>query len=80
MDERPLLWIEWVDSVGSGVVWTLLEDAPMGDKMGVTSIGWLICETPESITIAAHFGAVGVVSGDMTIPKCAIKGRWELSV
>lgn len=41
------------------------------------SVGWLVDEDEESITIAAHDGD-DQVTGDITIPKVAITGRWEI--
>lgn len=75
-DKQTLLWVEWLDSVSCGAVWTSTEDAP-ADNLGCSSIGWLIRENDDSITIASH-RSPSQVGGDMTIPKIAITGRWEI--
>lgn len=80
MKSESLLWIEWQDSCSTGGFWVGREDAVTKD-LSTTSIGWLVDETEDSITIGSHFGkAFALVAGHVTIPKCAITGRWEVNV
>ena len=75
-DNRTLLWVEWVDSSSHGGVWTN-KDALLHQAEAVQSVGWLVSECEENLTIAAHWGQ-WQVGGDMTIPKVAIVQRWEI--
>ena len=76
-EDAPLLWVEWVDSVHYNG-WTAMEELPIHD-LNCRSVGWLIAEDEESITIIAHDGGKNAM-GDMTIPKVAITGRWEITL
>lgn len=80
MESETLLWIEWQDSCSTGGFWVGREGAVTKD-LSISSIGWLIDETENSVTIGSHCGkAFDMVAGHVTIPKCAITGRWEIEV
>jgi hypothetical protein len=76
-----LVYLEWVDSAG-GQGWQRTEDYTPGLIL-VRSIGWLMDETEQHVTLAGHLGreddrAEGDTSqahGWMTIPKGAITYR-----
>lgn len=84
MDEkkpRTLLLIHWVDSTSngqSGSPWISPEYAHC-DVDPIESIGWFVEEGEKAITIAAHWSNHHV-SGNMSIPKVAITGRWEITL
>ena len=44
------------------------------------SVGWLLDEDDDGICLAATLGENGQATGHITIPKCAITGRWEIVV
>jgi hypothetical protein len=81
----PLVRVSWVDSYGPRG-WCYMRDALEERTLAIESIGWLIQDTDERVTIAAHVQTLGVADGDpsmdgiMTIPKCAITNlqEWEL--
>ena len=73
-----LVRIDWVDSHSSRG-WQQIED--IGEARGglhCSSVGWLLAEGKETVTIAAHLGLSNdrrtVTQGhsDMTIPRVAI--------
>ena len=72
-----IIKINWVDSVRASD-WTLLED--IDDKpLDCVSVGFLIKETDEQITIAQNYGIKPEqVCNLMTIPRCSIKDIKEL--
>ena len=77
---RRLLYLEWVDSSSAhaGNVW-LNDDDSHVKNLRCKSIGFIIKEDKASITIAGH-DAGTTVSGQMTIPKCAITKRRRVMV
>lgn len=71
-----IIYVEWVDSISYGSsVWTHKDTVLKSDGLPVLeSVGFLLKETDEAVVIAAHVGD-GSISGDMSIPKVAIKKR-----
>lgn len=69
----PLVYVEWVDSSGcSG--WRFMSESRGIDP--VLSIGWLIDDNDEYLTITAHVTTDRNQShGALSIPKCAIRKR-----
>lgn len=72
-----IIKINWVDSVRASD-WALLED--IDDKpLDCVSVGFLIKETDEQITIAQNYGIKPEqVCNLMTIPRCSIRDIKEL--
>lgn len=74
-----IIYIEWTDSISFGnSVWTKEDTITSGQLPLCKSAGFLIHETEDSMTIAAHIGE-GSVSGDICVPKVSIKKRKWLS-
>src|SRR5580700_1324572 len=81
----PLLQVLWVDSTDPANDWL-----PLGDLEGYpgsldcTSVGWLVGEDKESVTLAAHLSypeeECPRVCGVISIPKAAILGTKTISV
>ena len=67
---KPVL-VEWVDSV-EVTGWRLLDDIPPCTTFPVRTMGWLIEESDEAITVAGSLG-VDQACGMMRIPVVAIK-------
>lgn len=66
-----IVFIKWIDSVRS-FDWTLLEDVD-SNSMDCESVGFLIKETREYVTIAQNYGLKPEqVCNLITIPKCSI--------
>lgn len=65
--------VHWVDSIaGSG--WTLTDDYKDDKPLGCFSVGILIDEKENAITIAQNFGIdPDQVCNTITIPRCAIQ-------
>jgi len=69
------LYIEWLDASSlTGGVWHSNEDAKDLEVITVTSVGFVVAETKDSITLAPHI-STDEVCGDLCIPKCAIKKK-----
>ena len=70
---KEIVIIEWVDSVRASD-WTYVEDVDE-KPMDCISVGFLMKETDDSVTIAQNYGLKPEqVCNIMTIPKCSIKG------
>lgn len=71
IDTSRLVVVRWVDSCQSdGWGHATVEDWAMPD-MRIVSVGYLLRETEEAITITASVGAYAVL-GPLTIPRVAI--------
>lgn len=75
--ETRIIYVKWVDSISYGSsVWTN-KDVVVKSEAGLPvleSVGFLLKETADAVVIAGHVGD-GSISGDMSIPKVAIKKR-----
>lgn len=70
--EKTILLVKWVDSASSSC-WQPLEDVDYTPII-CTSVGFLIHEDDNSITLALNYGSnPQQVSNITTIPKCSIK-------
>ena len=70
--KKDIVIIEWVDSVRASD-WTYVEDVDE-KPMDCISVGFLLKETEDSVTIAQNYGLKPEqVCNIMTIPKCSIK-------
>ena len=68
-----LVCIEWVDSVCADQVgWCRREGVAGLTPDIITSVGWVLRDDDDSITIVAHNGE-DMVGGDMCIPKVAVR-------
>lgn len=77
-DKRVLVLVHWVDSSSCPGVWTAIEEINY-ELSYCESIGWIMFEDDELMTISSHQTA-NQVSGVMTIPKCAIEQIWEITM
>jgi hypothetical protein len=83
----PLLFVEWEDHAGSDG-WTALDDAIRSndDSTLCQTVGWLIAENRERITVASSIGPANDVkpkpdcAGQMTIAKALIKTRHVITM
>lgn len=74
---RSVVWVEWVDSYGSGG-WRQIEDARV-DDLRIASIGFLIHEDDQAITISTSLTPKGSTNDPLTIPRCAITKLQKVS-
>jgi len=73
---KKAIYIEWEDSSAmAGRVWQEREQVSEQELCRCSTIGFVINETKDSITIAGSMESNDYVSGDMTIPKSAIRKR-----
>ena len=74
--------IEWIDSCSSNTEWTLLSDICEDiQPIKITTIGFLIQETDDCITVAQNYGIDPEQACNfMTIPKGCIKKIEELKI
>lgn len=79
---RKLLKVVWADS-SSPVDGGWIDPSTVCHKHEkVFSVGYLIKETKQSLTIAAHLAGLkkpDCISGIMTIPKCCILEQEQLN-
>lgn len=77
-----LEYIEWDDSSAlNGRVWNATEHLiSVAKQIRCRSIGWVVHETRELVIIAGHHDGNEDWSGDMTIPKSAIRKRRNVRV
>lgn len=75
MPGTKLLWILWLDTSG----WSQWQGAERfveveipKDDLRCESVGWIIHEDKESISIAPHRSGNGSIDGVFRIPKCSI--------
>ena len=69
--------IDWVDSVRA-FDWTLMEDVDE-KPVNCTSVGFLLKETDDYVTIAQNYGLEPEqVCNLITIPKCSIRNIREI--
>jgi hypothetical protein len=73
-DTLKLVYLEWVDSSGSTDGWYHLKDFEP-NLVWCKSVGWVVYETDEYITVLPHMGDESQGRGELTIPVCAIKKR-----
>lgn len=83
--EQALLLIEWLDS-SQAEGWLFIdEDEHVNDPLNCISVGWLIQESDEALSITSSLaemvdGDPLQVNGILTIPKCCVLGRTELEL
>lgn len=65
-----LVLVEWLDAVGgTRGGWKSASDAGRDLPAKCRSVGWVIHEDDERITIAPHFAHDRDVDGEITIPR-----------
>jgi hypothetical protein len=78
-DWGPITIIEWFDSCSiRGGTWHSHDDAEQLVPDRIKSVGWVLKETKEAVTMVPHT-AEHSVGGEMCIPKVAITKRWILA-
>ena len=82
MKKHKLVFIEWVDSQIASLTWCHIDDIPVGIAT-VISVGFLISETKDILTVAANLSykenATTQISSVINIPKCCIKSKKIIS-
>lgn len=74
---KKIVLIDWKDSVKNSD-WTLMEDVDE-KPVNCISIGFLLKETDDYVTIAQNYGLEPEqVCNLITIPKCSIKNIMEI--
>lgn len=69
--QHRLVLVHWLDSSSHRGVWKSLDDLRSNLVLECVSVGFVIWDSPEMLTLAAHVTEFQG-SGDMAIPKCAI--------
>ena len=76
---RKIVMVDWEDSTGGGH-WTFLSDQTFKTIL-VRSVGYLLDETDEHLTISCSVGDDGEQAhSPMTIPKRCIVRHWEITI
>lgn len=69
--------IKWVDSCSRGMPWTDRDDLANLSPAVIRSVGFVVAESDDSVTLAAHLSP-HQVAGVMCIPRVAITSRRKL--
>lgn len=83
---KKLIYVQWLDSCMGVNGWSTVESHVKARAAYFASIGWLIAETEDSITLASHISednhptAEYQCCGVMTIPKVAITSKSEVGI
>lgn len=83
MARMKMAWVEWLDHCGSGTTgWKDISEIEGLRPIVMTSVGWVINETPKFITLAASVHGEASREkymtrgcGDVCIMKCAVIKR-----
>ena len=77
MKNRKATYIEWEDSISTtGNLWVERKHVERNQVDRCSTIGFVLKETKDLLTVVNSFDSQSnCVSGDMTIPKCAIRKR-----
>ena len=76
-----LLYVEWNDACSHDNSWMRRDTYERTNRCDeIQSVGWLVAENDQAITLCASRSTVNnQLSGDVTIPKSAIRKRRLLS-
>jgi len=83
-DELKMVMIEWSDSASAKEdVWLAYRHL-ITDYSKIKSVGFIVHEADDRITIMGHLADCGKdgpesAKGGITIPKCCITARYDLS-
>ena len=74
--------VVWVDSQFASLTWCHIDEIPVNIAT-VTTVGFLICQTKDIITVASSLvfkdDLATQTSGAINIPKCCIKSKTIIS-
>ena len=73
-----MVYVEWVDSAQMKG-WQDLEDAKALTVLDMETLGFLIEETDDAVTVVATW-AEGNYDCPICIPKCAITSMWYVTL
>ena len=80
--QYKIVSIEWVDSQIASLTWCYIDEIPIKIAY-VTTVGFLISQTKDIITVAGSFSykedATAQISSVINIPKCCIKSKKIIS-
>jgi len=68
--------IKWIDAIGDGG-WCPY-DCHGNKNMVIHSIGWLVSEDEQSVTVSCHLSGLGNCDNPMRIPRVAILEYYEI--
>lgn len=75
MPDKPIkdkvVYVEWIDSTGGGSAWELRRDLDDFEPLQCKSVGLVLEETSEYLTLAMSTTEFSVM-GALTIPKVVI--------
>lgn len=75
--DGKMVLIDWLDSKGAGSLWEHLDEIESMPPDRIRSVGIVIEEIHEYITVVQSLGTTQVL-GRLTIPRCAIQRLVEL--
>jgi len=78
--KRRLVIVEWIDSTRN-IGWHAHEHARENRDMRCSSVGFLVDDDRDHVTVASHIAwPRGEVCDTMTIPRCSIRRIRRLGV
>ena len=80
MKPEDLILITWVDAATDGHGWRPIEKIRSLVPPTVLSVGWIVKETDDYVTIISSYMDNDNVDGDTLIPKGMITSRQRLAL
>ena len=79
--EMKLVLVEWIDS-NSANGWHQRDDmlATIQGDLTCRSVGWVLLDADDRLTLVPNIAATGSVGDAMTIPKLAVVSITELPI
>jgi hypothetical protein len=78
--EYQPVYIKWIDASSQGdQAWKWIEGTSM-ELVTIHSLGFIINEDDEKITLGMNISELGAFSGDITVPKSCVLLRQDLDL
>jgi hypothetical protein len=73
MDGRTLVRVVWVDTVGWRAGWADADAVAGLEPITCETVGWLVRETKDAITVTDTIASNGHCQAPQAIPRCCIR-------
>ncbi len=73
-------YVEWIDSAGQDEGWSNRIAVESWSPCKIATVGFLISESDDSITLAGSISDNEKLDGVLVIPKCSIKKKKRVRV
>lgn len=72
IEAKKIVRVDWVDSAGSGTLWETLEDLDGIKPLRCTTVGFVLEDTDDHITLAMSTHEDRGIMGALAIPRVAV--------